>query len=663
MFSKPRTLIVKHPGGTPPRPPTLSIRGLCALLISFSAIVSQKAGSTAVITAVDTSAFPDMRVYLALTNGAGQSVAGLPANTFTLTEDQSMISGLQVLEQEVGTQGVIVLDTSAAFKARDVNAVTRLDFLKQALTENTSWMRNGVDDVTVLAPEAALIAHSRVVSDVARAVMDYTTDYAGAANLVPFANHALDLASDTAPRPGMRRYIVFISSGFAGSGAEAAVTDLAARANASHILIYTAYVGPAGSENTVAAQSLRKLAELTGAASFIFDQPESLAPLFQRLADQRTQYLLSYRSALAVTGQHAVAATVQLPDGTTLASEASAFPLRIEPPVITLQNVPATIERVAQPGADPQTLEPAAYAVLIQTDFPDGHPRALTEAQLLVDGQVADTRRAAPIDTLGWSLASYSESRPHTLQVRATDELGLTAASEVMTVTVAVVRPPAATAEKATTSVPGWAAGIAALLSATGVVAIVWLWLARRNRLAPAPPRTAALSKTQPLIPKPRPPETKSRSTPRLPLPHLHLPAWRAARPHPVGKAYLEVIEPGGGGASRADIELTDETVRLGREASLAQIVFPDRSVSRLHARITEMSSGLFRVFDEGSTSGTWVNFTQVPAETGWELKPGDVINLGRVQLRFKRRDAPASAASEAAADTGRTEPDRPQKE
>jgi len=641
MFSKPRSPIPPHPH-TP-------FRFLSALLFTFSVVASplsalaQSAESAATITAVDTSAFPDMSAYLAVNDAAGNHIPGLPASAFALTENQSPISNLSVSETEVGTQGVIVLDASTAFKARDLNAVTRLDYVKQALTQNTAWMKDGVDDMTVLAPEAVLITHSSVFSDVAQALTSYTTDYAGAANAVPFANHALDLASDTAPRPGMWRYVVFISNGFARSGAEAAVTDLAARANAGRIPIYTVYVGPSGSENTVEAQSLRILAELTGGALFVLDTPESLTPLFQRLADQRTQYLLSYRSALAATGQHTLVASIRLPDGTTLTSGASAFPLRIEPPVIAIREVPATIERIApQPGADPQTLDPTTYAVPITVDFPDGHPRALAEAQLLVDGQIADTRQAAPIDTLGWPLTNYSESGPHTLQVRATDELGLTAESAVMTVTVAVVMPSGTIAPKASASVPDWAAGLGGLALVVGIVAVVWLWRSRRSRAATASPR-AALPKTQPLIPRPRTPNANPRPAPRLALPSLHLPARRAAQPQPLGKAYLEVIEPGGGGASRADIELLGEAVRLGREPSLVQIVFPDRSVSRRHARITETAPGVFQIFDEGSTSGTWVNFTQIPAETGWELKPGDVINLGRVQLRFKRRDTPAS--------------------
>jgi hypothetical protein len=644
--------------------PHTILRLLCGLLIAFIVAprpaLAQATDGPPAITAVDTSAFPDVRVYLAVSDAEGNHVPGLPASAFTLTEDQSPISNLSISEAEVGTQGVIVLDTSAAFKARDANAVTRLDFIKQALTENTSWMKDGVDDVTVLAPEGVLAAHSSVVGDVAGAVMSYTTEFAGIANHIPFANQALDFAADATLRPGMRRYVVFISSGFASAGDETALADLVARANASRIPIHTVYVGAPGlgldGQLAVEAQRLKKLAELTGGAFVVFDQPASLDPLLQRLADQRAQYILSYRSTLAVTGQHALFARVTLPGGAALTSEVSAFPLRVELPTIAIQNVPATIQRLAQqPGADPQTIAPTAYAVQFKAEFPDGHTRTLTEVQLIADGQVADTQRLAPIETLTWPLASYAESGTHALQLRATDELGLVTESEVLTVTVTVEIPPLTVAQRAA-SVPVWAVGLAGGLLAIGLASAGGLWFVRRRRAASAQAPSADLRKTQPLTPL-----SKGRAAPRLSLPPLHLPARRPTPPQQRGKAYLEVVEPGGGG-SRDAIELLGGMVKLGREPSLAQIVFPDRSVSRLHARIAETSPGVFRIFDERSTSGTWVNLTQIPAEAGHELKSGDLINLGRVQLRFKRRDGPPPPQLPAGV-TGPTESYRPRKD
>jgi pSer/pThr/pTyr-binding forkhead associated (FHA) protein len=111
-------------------------------------------------------------------------------------------------------------------------------------------------------------------------------------------------------------------------------------------------------------------------------------------------------------------------------------------------------------------------------------------------------------------------------------------------------------------------------------------------------------------------------------------------------------VEPGGGSAPRADIELEGEAMTLGRDGAMAETVFHDRSVSRLHARIVALN-GVFLIYDAGSTSGTWVNYAQLPAEIGHALQHGDLINLGRVQLRFKRSDAAEAAAGARVAHVG----------
>jgi len=105
----------------------------------------------------------------------------------------------------------------------------------------------------------------------------------------------------------------------------------------------------------------------------------------------------------------------------------------------------------------------------------------------------------------------------------------------------------------------------------------------------------------------------------------------------------------------------------------LANIVFNEPTVSRLHARIVEEEDGAFRIYDEGAANGTYVNYEPVTMAGQW-LQHNDLINLGRVQLQFRLRgvspeDEPttpiASEAhpsavhmdSDASMETGDTEP------
>jgi pSer/pThr/pTyr-binding forkhead associated (FHA) protein len=106
------------------------------------------------------------------------------------------------------------------------------------------------------------------------------------------------------------------------------------------------------------------------------------------------------------------------------------------------------------------------------------------------------------------------------------------------------------------------------------------------------------------------------------------MPAFAAGRPT---GAYLEPLEnvPEHSG----HIQLQAGTVAIGRDPKLSDIVLNDKSVSRLHARISE-SGGRFQLYDEGSASGTYINFEQVGL-TPQALNDNDDIHIGRVHVRF----------------------------
>ncbi|MGH2521467.1 MAG: hypothetical protein ACRDH2_03090, partial [Anaerolineales bacterium] len=550
--------------------------GLFCLLLLAAPVAparAQAGDGGVTVTAVDTSGFPEIRVYLSVNNVEGERLPGLSAGPFELSEDGSPVSELTVIEQEVGVQAVFVLDTSAAFKVRDANGVNRLDHIRQALADFAqAQMQDELDDVTVLSPEGMLIGHSTRGGEVAAALEAYTTTFAGAADAFPLLNAALDAASDATPRPGMRRYVVFISNGLPPASANGPLTDLAARATTAHIPIYAVYVGPAGSENTSGAQSLNRLAELTGGEHSAFsNNVESFTPLFQHLAGQRTQYRLNYRSAINATGQHTLAARVRLDDGAELVSGESTFPLRVEPPAVSLRDMPVALEHTESEATD--------YAVPIKVDFLDGHARALTEAELIVDGQSVSIQ-SGPGETLAWPLAGYTESGMHTLQVRVTDELGLSAESEPLEVTL-TIRPAVPTSQPAAlpqtlpirSNLPLNVVLALSALVLVGGVAAGWLWwsqtMRRRARVAapahtvfgataPTAPVLTSQAPTDPLLKPPAPDPEKIRPARRI---------WPAPG-HAVGAAYFEVLEPGGGGALRDDIPLYERTLRLGRDAA-----------------------------------------------------------------------------------------------
>ena len=84
------------------------------------------------------------------------------------------------------------------------------------------------------------------------------------------------------------------------------------------------------------------------------------------------------------------------------------------------------------------------------------------------------------------------------------------------------------------------------------------------------------------------------------------------------------------------ELTLGDTEVRIGRSPAQAQIAFRDDiTVSRYHA-VLRLEGSRYRIYDAGSTSGTYVNERQVP-EYGLQLGDGDEIQLGAVRLRYRQ--------------------------
>jgi pSer/pThr/pTyr-binding forkhead associated (FHA) protein len=83
-------------------------------------------------------------------------------------------------------------------------------------------------------------------------------------------------------------------------------------------------------------------------------------------------------------------------------------------------------------------------------------------------------------------------------------------------------------------------------------------------------------------------------------------------------------------------IELSAVEHRIGRSPVQADIVLEnDITVSRLHASIVLEGSD-YRIYDEGSSSGTWVNGQKLP-DYGHQLLDGDEIRLGDAWMRYRR--------------------------
>src|SRR5690242_6451888 len=106
---------------------------------------------------------------------------------------------------------------------------------------------------------------------------------------------------------------------------------------------------------------------------------------------------------------------------------------------------------------------------------------------------------------------------------------------------------------------------------------------------------------------------------------------------------YLQ-IESGAGSAGEQArrLELGDTPVQVGRLAGNT-LVLEDNLISRKHC-IFSRAGEQYTVQDLGSANGTYVNGERIAQ--GAILQTGDVISVGRFQIRFIDESQPIRAAA-----------------
>lgn len=89
----------------------------------------------------------------------------------------------------------------------------------------------------------------------------------------------------------------------------------------------------------------------------------------------------------------------------------------------------------------------------------------------------------------------------------------------------------------------------------------------------------------------------------------------------------------GSGRAKGLTIELDALPRTVGTSPDFADVLIDDRSVSRMHARISEDGNGDPLLTDLNSTNGTWVNGIRLQPEESVPVGKGDVIRFGETEF------------------------------
>jgi len=307
-------------------------------------------------------------------------------------------------------------------------------------------------------------------------------------------------------------------------------------------------------------------------------------------------------------------------------------PAFVSPP-LEINRYPPDLQDTRQASEVPiADYMPKQEELQILVGFPDEHVRPLMSTSFYVDGQLMGENRQEPFDRFTWDLSGYEASGTHMIRVEAEDNLGLIGSSIERLVLVNVVQPARSPWSWVTRNVP-----ILSILVAVVAGSVLLLVLLLGGRLRPRAvnaPRRARLRSdpvTQPIPVRVEPP---ARHFPnwanRLQWPQRHI--------APKAFAFLSCISESEGEttpiAPATPIPITSNEITLGSDPNQATLVLNEPSVEPLHARILRKEDGSFRLADEGSIAGTWVNYTPVSHE-GTNLEHGDLVHIGRVGFRF----------------------------
>jgi hypothetical protein len=652
---------------------------LLALLLAGSQFGAARAQGISpnqvAIYAVDTRAFPTLHVLAAPLQPDGSLLGGLKQGDVHVYEDGVARAAQAVTQIDVPVQVAIVLDASGSINQPGATGQLRrdeaIDAIGELLTTDNWLPRSRAGDwFMTISPTISATTGSgplpagdasdgysvltawthdrnRIYNDV------YIYDYAaqtGATPLFAMLVDALDRFDEEPGYEGRPKFLLVLSDGIDQTSTPS-VDDVIRRANALNVSVLSVKLGP---QDTGQAKDLQRLAGETGGAFTSYTGLPSLAPLYGILRSQRGAYDVSYRSAIAVSGKHSGQLAITA-GGLEEMSEAFEVPVTVEPPAVRIVSpaTGSTFTRVAAAwNADPATIQPASTALRFAITWPAGQARNWQQADCIVDGVVVDTISnaapaagrggAAPLllpapgGTCTWNFSALPAGR-HSVSVQVKDELGLTYESDPVMVAIDLVipaRPPVPTPvptlpepwlqAPASAAMPLSPINMATLGLLLVLMVLVIYALLRRPRVVEKMAQTLAG-------------EIKDRTEVLFHRPDQARGAANAG-------AFLVVINADG--SDGPQIALSSQSMYIGRDPSRSQITFADLSVSRLHCRIVEEADGAYRIYDEGASSGTYVNDRRVTIAQGHRLERGDIIDLGRVELRFE----PATTAEPAAA-------------
>lgn len=596
------------------------------------------------ITAVSAADFPTVQIQLASADPAQPLPTDLDG--LRLREAGQDIVDFETTPLTVGVDLVLVVDANEAMLVVDDEEDGRSRWRNVEASLNQFAARfmqpagaNSPDRVSVIVPDAAgsdgrfLVQDATAPDELSAAIDGY--DLTDPPFTTPLAN-MLDRAIFhlAAGEDGRYRAILLYTNG-AQLNQQLDFAELVVAAQEAGIPIFAAIIGSQADPEEIG--NVTRLTEPT--RGDYVHMPGTAAPdsFYQLWRRQGQQFQITYRSRQNESG------TVEVTAVLDNRQAAASYTVEVASPSVSIRP-PRTITRQGEtPQTAPAELEPARVMVPVRVAWSGGRPRSITAVSLLVNGQ-SQAQFSAPdlAPGEGWEVpwdVSALEAGTYTLTVQIRDDLGLTAESDPVPVTVSLVRstlaPATASPPEAAPRETGPALGDDSVLpiAAAGVVLVLLLltlgqWWRGRRGPAPAMETPDILpGAVQETAVSSRAASSRSEADP-------------VAYLQPVDATLISGMLP---------LRLEEDDITLGRDPEMADLVINHESVDRLHARIRR-TDDTYWLYDEGSGNGTYLDFERLGLGPRM-LYDQNRIRLGRVRLIFRLR--PGAEPPEAADSAG----------
>ncbi len=430
------------------------------------------------------------------------------------------------------------------------------------------------------------------------------TPETGATALIDSSASLLNELEALKPNPAMASSLVLITDGTDIVSTRFQEATLISRALELGVPIHTIWLDNENiSTPTIGQDFLARVAAQTGGIAVQLDNTADLPLIWNRINSFRDQARIRYTVTELAAGSFPV--SVSLANNPAVSAETTVeIPSNL--PSVSI-NLPAESRTLSLSNLD------GAVRLQFETavTWLDGVERELTAAQLKVNDVTYDVA-VGDVNRFQADITSFTYGN-NSVEMIVIDAQGIRATSPIVVLTVNEGRRNIPAELAAGSGLVGLVLRFLLVVFALIVVLAVLFWLWRSGRL----------TNLGSLVPR-------GPSRRRDPFAEQQQASY--APSHTV--AYLELLEAVSQLSS--PIPLSMAVVRIGRSPNQANIAFEnDVTMSRLHASLM-LEGSHYRIFDEQSTSGTWVNERQVP-EYGIQLNDGDEIHLGAVHLRFRQ--------------------------